>query len=199
MTVQYPRQRVEELLLDAPLPACVRIFPSKHRATPTGVGPGDSRFATSTEAHRVLYVAPSFATAFVEVVVRDRFTRHRGDRSVHWAEIRNLVYALVSSRGADMRWLDLRADGCVRLGAPTDAVHARHHRAGQALARTIHAGHPDVDGILFPGRLTGSDVYAVFDRALLRVEAGVAGPLQDHPDLPAALRRYELWIDRRRS
>ncbi len=41
MTIAYPRERVEDVLLDAPLPPSVRIFPTRHRFTPKGVGPID--------------------------------------------------------------------------------------------------------------------------------------------------------------
>ena len=195
MTIAYPRERVEDVLLDAPLPPSVRIFPTRHRFTPKGVGPSDSRFAGRADPYSVLYAAPDFATAFVEVVIRDRFAKRVGDRSVHLAELRNLSFTVIRSGSAVLRWLDLRDDGCLRLGAPTDAVRARHNAAGRALARSIHARHPDIDGILFPGRLTGFNVYAVFDRALGRVEADTAAPLATHPDLPDALRRYDIWID----
>jgi hypothetical protein len=89
---------------------------------------------------------------------RDRFAKRVGYRSVDWAELRNLSFTVIGSGSAVLKWLDLRGDGCVRLGAPTDAVRARHHAAGRALGRSIHARHPDIDGILFPGRLTGFDV-----------------------------------------
>lgn len=63
MTIAYPRARVEDLLLDAPLPPSVRFFPARHRFTPKGVWPSDSRFAPRADPYRVPYTAPDFATA----------------------------------------------------------------------------------------------------------------------------------------
>jgi hypothetical protein len=44
--------------------------------------------------------------------------------------------------------LDLRGSGCVEIGAPTDAVRARHLAAGQALGRAVYEEHGDVDGLM---------------------------------------------------
>ena len=96
--------------------------------------------------------------------------------------------------GARLRLLDLRQDGCVKLGAPTDAVNARSHAAGRALGRAIHADHKDVDGLLFSSRLTGADAYAVFDRALAKLDASASALLQDHPALPNVLSEYGIQL-----
>ena len=100
MTIAYPRERVEDVLLDAPLPPSVRIFPTRHRFTPKGAEPSDSRFAARADPYSVLYAAPDFATAFVEVVIRDRFAKRVGDRSVHLAELRNLSFTVTRSGSA---------------------------------------------------------------------------------------------------
>jgi hypothetical protein len=83
--------------------------------------------------------------------------------------------------------LDLRDTGCLDIGAPTDAARARHFAAGQALARSIYAEHPDVSGIIYPSRLTGEDCIAVFDRAIQKLTVLDACALKDHRELPALL------------
>jgi hypothetical protein len=83
--------------------------------------------------------------------------------------------------------LDMRNAGCLDIGAPTDAVRARHFAAGQALGRSIYTEHPDVDGIIYASRLTGDDCIAVFDRALYRFYVLDACALKDHPQLPMLL------------
>jgi hypothetical protein len=43
--------------------------------------------------------------------------------------------------------VDLRESGCLILGAPTDAAHARNQAAGRALGRALYEQHADIDGI----------------------------------------------------
>ncbi len=52
----------------------------------------------------------------------------------------------------------------------------------------------DIDGLLFSSRLTGADVFAVFDRGITKLEAADAGMLPDHPDLPDVLSKYGITL-----
>ena len=190
----YPRDRIESVLLKARFPDSYRIMPGHYRTSPLGTAPADSRFCSRDAGYTVLYAAPDFATAFIETVVRDRFTRQR-QREVTLREVTERVWARISTRpGAMLNLLDLRADGCTRIGVPTDVVHARNHAAGRALARTIHATHDDVDGLLYESRLTGEDVYAVFDRGIVKLDCPGTEALSDHPDLPDVLVRYRIGL-----
>lgn len=91
--------------------------------------------------------------------------------------------------------LDLRGDGCARVGASTDAVHARNHAAGRAFARAIHDAHADADGLLYGSRLTGEDVYAVFGRGIGKLTVSETGKLAvDHPELPDVLGRHGIGL-----
>ena len=192
--VRYPRNRIESALLKGSLPASFRIMPARHLASPLGSKPADSRFCSRDGGYTVLYASPDFATAFAETVVRDRFTRRR-NRNVGLEEITGRVWALISAQsGAEMVLLDLRGDGCSRVGAPSDAVHARNHAAGRALARAIHAEHVDIDGLIYVSRLTGEDIFAVFDRGVGKLEATELGMLVDHPDLPDVLARHGIGL-----
>jgi hypothetical protein len=190
----YARERVEDVLISAKLPASYRIIPRRHLGTPLGVAPADSRFCASTDSHMVLYATSEFATAFIEVVVRDRFT-HKRDREVLLREVTERAWVQLASKArVKLNLLDLRNDGCVRLGAPTDAVNARNHKAGRALGKVIHAEHADVDGFLFSSRLTGADVYAIFDRATAKLQTRTAGELLKRPELPEVLRRHQISL-----
>ncbi len=169
-------------------------MPGRHRGSPLGTVPADSRFCTSNTGYAVLYTAVEFATAFVETVVRDRFIRRSG-REIALREITERAWARVRSRpGTALTLLDLRGDGCVRVGAPTDAVRARNHAAGRAFAKAIHAELSDIDGLLYVSRLTGEDVHAVFDRATVTLEASETGMLEDHPELPEVLERHGIGL-----
>ena len=96
--------------------------------------------------------------------------------------------------GHALTLLDLRADGCTRIGAPTDVVQARNHAAGRAFGKTIHAEHADVDGIVYPSRLTGEDAYAIFDRSIGKLTAGEQGQLGEHVALPSVLERHGIGL-----
>lgn len=190
----YSRKRVDAVLTEIAAPPSYRIFPTLHKATPLGAAPSNSRFCSIEAGFAILYAAPDFATAFVEVVVRDRFTRTKG-RDIAVNEVMLRSQALVSSkRRTTLALIDLRKDGCTRLGAPTDSVNARNHAAGRALGQDIYDNHRAVDGFLFSSRLTGEDVYAVFDRALSKLTASKPQPLAQHAELPDVLLRHDMRL-----
>jgi len=191
---RYRRNRIAPVLVTAPLPRSYRIMVRRHRADPLGTSPADSRFRTRNGGYTVLYAAPQSATAFVETVVRDRFARRQGCE-VAVKEITARVWAHVAMQPATaLTLVDLRGDGCTRLGAPTDTVNARNHSAGRAFAQDIHASQADVDGIVYASRLTGEDVYAVFGRSTGKLVSVGTGLLEDHPELPAILNRYGIGL-----
>jgi hypothetical protein len=190
----YPRERVEEVLIKARLPVSYRILPRRYLETPLGTAPGDSRFCARADGFTILYISPELATAFIETIVRDRLTRKRR-REVLLKEVTERAWAQMTTKPrAKLNLLDLREDACVRLGAPTDAVNARNHAAGRALGRTIYGGYEEADGLLFSSRLTGADVYAVFDPAISKLHAMDTGMLQDHPRLPDILGRHQISL-----
>ena len=195
-SIGYPRDRIESVLLKTGLPDSYRIMPRRHRSSPLGTGPADSRFCSRNAGYTVLYAAPDFATAFIETVVRDRFVR-RSERNVALREITERFWARITARPATvLTLLDLRGDGCARIGAPTDAVHARNHAAGRAFAKAVHAEHADIEGLLYDSRLTSGDAYAVFDRGAGKLEAVDTDMLMDHPELPEVMERHGIGLVR---
>ena len=126
----------------------------------------------------MLYASPDFADAFIETVVRDRFVRRR-ERNIALGEVTGRLWVRVAARpGTTLTLLDSRADGGTRIRAPTDAVRARSHAA---------ACHDDPDGTwrcrgpALCLRLTGEDVYAVFDRGVGKLDSVETGARADHP------------------
>ena len=143
----YPRDRIETCLIEAVLPLSYRIIPGNYLTSPLGTAPADSRFCTKADGYTVLYASPDFGTAFIETVVRDRFTRRRR-REVAIQEVTERACALIATKsGIMLRLLDLRRDGCALIGAPTDTVNARNHAAGRAFGRVIHADYADIDSL----------------------------------------------------
>ena len=191
---RYPRSLIEPLLVRTAFPEGYRITSQRHIGSPLGTAAADSRFATRTGGYTVLYAAPDFTTAFVETVVRDRFA-HRRTRTVALREITERMWVrIVPTPGALLTLLDLRADGCMRIGAPTDVVQARNHAAGRAFGKTIHAEHADVDGLVYLSRLTGEDAYAIYDRGVGKLEAGDVGTLEEHEELPGVLEHHGIAL-----
>lgn len=192
----YPRERVEDVLARLSVASAHRIFPVEYFDSPLGVRPGRSRFATADGGFAVLYAGSDFTTAFIEVVVRDRFVG-RGKRELLYKELGRLaIVALKTRPNSELVLLDLREDGCVRLGAPTDVTGARNHAAGRALGRAIYREHSDIDGFVFESRLTGADAYVVFDRAIGKLDAGPTIRLVAHEELSRVLERYNLSLIR---
>ena len=167
-------------------------MPRDHLTSPLGTTPADSRFCRKDDAYGVLYAASDFATAFIETVVRDRFM-HRRRREIGLAEVTKRGWAHIQTTpGTRLLLLDLRRDGCTLIGAPADVVNARNQAAGRAFGRAVHAQHANVDGLLYASRLTGSDIYAVFDRGIGKLEAREFGMLQDHRALPDVLAKQGI-------
>ena len=69
-------------------------------------------------------------------------------------------------------------------------------RRGRAFAKAVHAEHADIEGLVYVSRLTGKDVYAVFDRGVGKLDATEAGMLMDHPELPDVLARHGFGLVR---
>ena len=84
----------------------------------------------------------------------------------------------------------------MRIGAPTDVVRARSHAAGRAFGKAIHGEHRDVDELVYESRLTGKEAYAVFDRAIGKLQAAGSGALEEHPGLPGLLERHAIRLVR---
>ena len=142
----------------------------------------------------MLYASPDFTTSFIETVVRDRFVRRRR-REILLKEVTERVWAsIVTQPRKKLTLLDLRQDGCALIGAQTDTVNARNHAAGRAFGKAIHSDHEDIDGLVYPSRLTGGDVYAMFDRAIGKLELSGSGLLPDHPELPDVLEKHGIGL-----
>lgn len=136
MTTLYPRQRVEAVLRPLALASACRIILKPHLSSPLAVYPSKSRFCDG-RTYAVLYGANDFATAFVEVVVRDRLVQS-DRRVVPFGDIAARGWVEFALAGDEpLSLVDLRESGCLVLGAPTDAAHARNQAAGRALGRAL--------------------------------------------------------------
>jgi len=189
---RYPRERIEARLSYFPIASAHRLFAPARM--PLSVQPSPSRFCDGASGYAVLYGALSFETCSAEALIRDRFVR-RARREIPLAAVLMRAHARIATQpDEELLLVDLRDTGCLDIGAPTDAARARHFAAGQSLARSIYAEHPDVNGFIYPSRLTGEDCIAVFDRAIPRLTVIDACALADHPELPVLLEKGGIQL-----
>ena len=189
---RYPRERIEARLHLFAIDGAHRVFGVSRM--PLQLHSSPSRFCDGKSGFSVMYASLSFETCIVETLVRDRFT-HRLKRELPLGAILARGYARLSTQpDRELNLLDLRDTGCVDIGAPTDAVRARHFAAGQALGSAVYEEHADVDGFIYASRLTGDDCIAVFDRGIEKFAVVDACELKDLAEQPAVLERNKVVL-----
>lgn len=90
---------LQELAVNIDVTGYLRIMEARHRATPTGMGYGQTRFASPTDSFTVLYAAQDLPTALAEKIVRARF-QGKGGRILLEADIDELVVASMAERSS---------------------------------------------------------------------------------------------------
>ncbi len=191
---RYPRERIEARLQPLPLASTHRICGLSQLEEPFNLHSSPSRFCDGVSGYAVLYAAASFETCVLETLIRDRFAR-RSHRELPLAAILVRAWVHIATQpDQKLNMLNLRESGCLEIGAPTDAVHARHLAAGQALGRAVHEEHRDIDGFIYSSRLTGDDCFAIFDRAIDKLKVLEVSELKDHPQLPDVLDQHRVRL-----
>ena len=172
--------------------AYVRVTPIAHRATPLGMGFGKTRFASPTDAFRLLYIAEDLATSVAEAVIRDRFEgaiarELTADELADWGVTE--VSALVP-----LRLLDIRTEGCFLLGVSTDITGAKAQNEARQFSQAVF-DETDLDGILYFSRLTRRTCVAVYDRTVARkLDAGPVHELETLAALVPALAALRIVL-----
>lgn len=186
------REIVKDLVVEFEPVDYLRVLKAAHMATPLGMGHGNNRFSSPTQAFKLLYIGQDVATGVAETVVRDRFEGD-AERILDVSEFDTWAITKVTAR-EPLLLVDLRKNGLLRLGVSTDAARAKSHSEGQALSEAMHAQF-DVDGFLYLSRLTGENCAAVYERAVLnKLTATPAILLPQHPDLIAALQSMSIVV-----
>lgn len=141
----------------------LRCTPWARRATPLGMGFGETRFASPTKAFKLLYIAEDLPTAIAEAIVRDRF-EGKVVRELATSDIADWGVCEISAT-RPLRLLNLRGDACFKLGISTDIVGAKAHDEARAFSQYLY-DTTDVDGIVYHSRLRKKKCVAVYDRAV---------------------------------
>lgn len=149
--------------------AFVRATRLAFRAAPLGMGYGRTRFASPSNAFKVLYIAHDLSTSLAETLIRDRFVG-RSRRRLLLSEVETWGVAQVDAV-APLRLVDIRTTGLLRLGVSSDAGRGRDQRSGRRLSQAVH-DESDADGILYRSRLTDGLCCAVYERAVHLLAAG---------------------------
>ena len=147
-----------------------RIYPGRY-PDPLGFGKTPSRFSdprrrVAANRFGVLYLGETVKVCFLEAVLRDRRDGAIGDLPIEEAELHGRHYAEIEI-ALPLKLVDLRDDGAIVMGVPTDVGKA----ASQTLARSVafHEHREKPDGIIYPSRLNGHTNLAVFDRAIIKL------------------------------
>ena len=143
--------------------AYVRVTPMAHMATPLGAGFGVTRFASLTNAFKVIYLGQDLTTGVAETLVRDRF---QGRTRRRLLDVEAALWGATEvDAGAPLTLIDLRTTGLVRLGVSTEAARGKAQGQGRKLSQAIY-DQTDAQGLVYVSRLTGRTCICVYDRTL---------------------------------
>jgi hypothetical protein len=106
--VSFDSAILRELAVAIDVTGYLRVMEARHRATPTGMGRGETRFSSSNHSFTILYAAQDLPTALAEKVIRDRFQSRKK---------RILLEADLHKSKSSHKWLRSRRASC-SISAP---------------------------------------------------------------------------------
>lgn len=90
--------------------------------------------------------------------------------------------------------VDLRGDGPVRMGIPSDVVRGRSQPLARRWSLAMHE-HPDrIDGLLYPSRLNTEINLAIFDRAVAKLSPTNTQQLDRTPGIGRLLDDFQVAL-----
>lgn len=165
---------------------------------PLGYGKGRSRFSDPrrrVDASRfgVLYLGSSLKVCFLEAILRDDRDGVVGTFPMAAKVLTDRsVAAITPSR--DLKLLDLRGDGPVRMGIPSNVVRGAKQTLARAWSVAFHDHPAAIDGIIYPSRLNGEHNLALYDRAVTALACTGTVPLMRAKGLVGVLRDFDVAI-----
>lgn len=165
---------------------------------PLGFGKGPSRFSdprrrAAPGRFGILYLGETLKVCFLEAVLRDQRDGAIGDLPMAEAELHTWHYAEIEV-AAPLRLVDLREDGAIVMGIPTDVAKATSQTLGRAWSLALHQHPEQPDGIIYPSRLNGHTNLAVFDRSIIKLRPVRTLKLINAPGLAAVLNDLKIGI-----
>jgi hypothetical protein len=100
-------------------------------------------------------------------------------------------YATIEVTAA-LSLVDLRGDGPLRMGIPSDVARGSKQSLARRWSLAIHEHPAEPDGIIYPSRLNGETNLAIYDRAVLKLRAVARAELLKEVGLAAVLRDLKV-------
>lgn len=174
-----------------------RIYPARF-PDPLGHGKTPSRFSdprrrNPTSRFGVLYLGSSPKVCFIEAILRDRRNGIVADYPIDETELATRNHAEVEVTTA-LTLVDLRGDGLIRMGIPSDAVGASSQKLAQAWSVAFHRHPTQPDGIIYPSRLNEEINLAIYDRATGKLDCIRTRSLIHAPGLAAILDTFRVAL-----
>ena len=141
----------------------------------------------------VLYLGETVKVCFQEAVLRDQRDGIVGDLPIEEKEICARRYAEIETV-APLKMVDLRDDGPVTMGVPTDVAKATSQSLARAWSLAFHDHPAKPDGIIYPSRLNGHTNLAVFDHAIVKLKSVRVMKLIGAPGLATVLNDLRVSI-----
>ena len=176
-----------------------RLYRS-HHLDPLGHNFGPSRFSdpetTLAPPARfdVVYLGSSVKVCFVETILRDRDVGRIKKLPIEWTDLESWTCAELRIN-EPLSMVDLRDDGRLQMGIPTDVTGARNQKLARAWSRAFWEHDAKPDGVIYSSRLNGETNIAIYDRALTGL-AAVATPrlVECRSELAAIIDYFDLSI-----
>src|SRR5262249_40984510 len=118
----------------------------------------------------VLYLGNTLKVCFLEAILRDQRNGVIGDYVIRESKLRSRRYALVEVI-SQLNLADLRGDGCVRMGIPSDVPRSANHALARRWSLAFYQHPSQADGIVYPSRLNNDTNLAIYDRAVTKLRA----------------------------
>lgn len=164
----------------------LRKYPDSLGYGKTGSRFSDPRRRVATNRFGLIYLGTTLKVCFVEAILRDQRNGAIEDFPIEESELGAWRFAQIEV-GEALKLVDLREDGAIRLGVPSDVAGA----ASQALSRAWSLAfyeHPDQpDGVIYPSRLNEETNLAIYDRAISKLSVAKVDDLITAPGLASAL------------
>jgi RES domain len=174
-----------------------RIYHQRHPDA-LGFGKTPSRFSdprrrSEDKRFGVLYLGSTLKVCFIEAVLRDRRNGEVGDYPIEEAELTQRHYAEIVVT-SPLRLVDLRGDGPIRMGVPSDVVGATRQHLARAWSVAFHDHPVQPDGMVYSSRLNGERNVAIYDRAVSRLRAHRTSALMNAPGLAGVLNALNVAL-----
>ena len=102
-------------------------------------------------------------------------------------------YATIEVTAA-LSLVDLRGDGPLRMGIPSDVARGSKQSLARRWSLAIHEHRAQPDGIIYPSRLNGETNLAIYNRAIPKLRAVRHGELLKEIGLATVLRDVKVGL-----